>query len=400
MAPLNFEEWNVTYSDDYASSTSSFSGDQTGDIFGTPDTVPQSPVAAARVVDTQSGYMVVIKKKDERLALSVKRRIGTPPASHVLLTADESLQLSHVLDDSVKCLATPGDYFPNTASSQSPAQQGRRARHARKAALEAEINTADDTAEGTHQSEETHSHHGPNFDDLNPSSKKRKRKQQHDDHLDNLTDLEDRNFLDGPPKTFKSVATKYGAIAIGVVLVACVCIPMILAPSKYLNAAPPAAIDTAQQQAPDEFAQTEPAKATAVEEQPTAELNTIDDPANPLNTKAVNDFTRKYVTNMLNFAPKGYRRAQIEAMAAMSPVLMEKYWNETNFPVGIKDLPNEQKDVRIKKIVQEKVVDNQLNVTVKGRLGKDNPIALKLAIGANSNGELRVRQQTDLSSKK
>lgn len=385
----------MTYSDDHAPSTSSFSGDQTGDIFGTPDTVPHSPVAAARVVDTQSGYMVVIKKKEERLALSVKRRIGTPPASHVLLTADESLQLSHVLDDSVKSLATPGDYFPNTLSSQSPTQQGRRVRHARKAALEASLDTADGATEST---EKTHSHHGPNFDDLNPSSKKRKQADKQEDHLDNLTDLDDRHFLDGPPRNIKTMATKYGAIAIGVILIACVCIPMILAPSKYLNAAPPAAIDTAQQQAPDEFAQTAPAKTTA-EDQPPAELNTIEDPANPLNTKAVDEFARAYVANMLNFSPKFYRRAQIEAMAAMSPALMEKYWNETNFPVGIKDLPNEQKNVRIKKVVQEKVVDKQLTVTVKGRLGKDSPIALKLNIGTNTKGELRVRQQTDLSKK-
>lgn len=393
----------MTYSDDYAPSTSSFSGDQTGDIFGTPDTVPQSPVAAARVVDTQSGYMVVIKKKEERLALSVKRRIGTPPASHVLLTADESLQLSHVLDDSVKCLATPGDYFPNTISSQSPVNQGRRARHARKAALDASLlDTADSApamAEPASQREETHSHHGPDWDELNPSNKRRKRKQ--DDHLDNLTGLEDRSYLDGPPRTLKSMAAKYGAIAIGVILLACICIPMILAPSKYLNAAPPAAIDTVQQ--PDEFKQEASAAPIASEESEPTELNTIDDPANPLNAKSVDEFTRAYVANMLNFSPKGYRRAQIEAMAAMSPALMEKYWNETNFPVGIKDLPNEQKDVRIKKIVQEKATGKQLTVTVKGRLagaGKGSPIALKLQIGVGPRGDLRVRQQTDLSSKK
>lgn len=386
----------MTYSDDHAPSTSSFSGDQTGDIFGTPDTVPQSPVAAARVVDTQSGYMVVIKKKEERLALSVKRRIGTPPASHVLLTADESLQLSHVLDDSVKCLASPGDYFPNTLASQSPTQQGRRVRHARKAALEASLDSADSAAEPTSQ-EETYTHHGPHWDELNPSGKKRKRKQ--DDHLDNLTDLEDPLNLDGPPRTFKSIASKYGAIAIGVILVACVCIPMILAPSKYLNAAPPAAIDTAQQQQPDEFASTAPATAEADDQKP-AELNTIDDPANPMNTTAVDTFVRAYVKNMLNFSPKGYRRAQIEAMAAMSPVLMEKYWNETNFPVSIKDLPNEQKDVKIRKVVQEKVAGKQMTVTVKGALGTSSPIALKLTLGLSPTGELRVRQQKDLSNKK
>ncbi len=92
----------MTYSsDDYTSSSQSqapFAGDQTGDIFQSEDNVvAQSPVTTVRMVETQSGFLVVLKDVEERVSLSVKRKIGTPPASQVLLTSDESLKLSRIL---------------------------------------------------------------------------------------------------------------------------------------------------------------------------------------------------------------------------------------------------------------------------------------------------------------
>ena len=82
----------MTYSsDDYTSSSQSqapFAGDQTGDIFQSEDNVvAQSPVTSVRMVETQSGFLVVLKDVEERVSLSVKRKIGTPPASQVLLTS-------------------------------------------------------------------------------------------------------------------------------------------------------------------------------------------------------------------------------------------------------------------------------------------------------------------------
>ncbi|MBZ0188982.1 MAG: hypothetical protein K8F91_22245, partial [Candidatus Obscuribacterales bacterium] len=89
----------MTYSDDYASPQAPFQGDPTGDIFSEPDVVSQSPLTSVRVVETQSGFLVAVKEVDSRYSLSVKRRIGTPPTSHVLLTGDESLKLSRILAD-------------------------------------------------------------------------------------------------------------------------------------------------------------------------------------------------------------------------------------------------------------------------------------------------------------
>jgi hypothetical protein len=91
----------LNYSDDYSTPAASFSGDDTGAIFDAPDVVRQSPTTNERVVDTQSGYLVVIKRSDSKIALSVKRRIGTPPSSAIYLTPDESLKLSAILSDLV-----------------------------------------------------------------------------------------------------------------------------------------------------------------------------------------------------------------------------------------------------------------------------------------------------------
>jgi hypothetical protein len=87
---------------DHPSPAAPFSGDETGAIFDAPDLVLQSPTTTERVVETQSGFLVVVRRTEElRQALSVKRRLGTPPTSSVLLTPDESLKLSRILGDSV-----------------------------------------------------------------------------------------------------------------------------------------------------------------------------------------------------------------------------------------------------------------------------------------------------------
>ncbi|MBY0548202.1 MAG: hypothetical protein K2W95_12985 [Candidatus Obscuribacterales bacterium] len=87
----------MSFSDDPASPAAPFSGDGTGQIFDLPDIVAASPTTNERVVDTQSGYLVVVKKLGDRLALSVKRRVGTPPSSSITLSPDESVKLAKIL---------------------------------------------------------------------------------------------------------------------------------------------------------------------------------------------------------------------------------------------------------------------------------------------------------------
>jgi hypothetical protein len=88
----------MSFPDDQASPAAPFSGDGTGEIFDQPDIVYQSPTTSERIVDTQSGYLVVLKAVEQgRQCLYVKRRLGTPPSSSILLTRDEALKLSRIL---------------------------------------------------------------------------------------------------------------------------------------------------------------------------------------------------------------------------------------------------------------------------------------------------------------
>jgi len=91
----------MSFSDDPSSPAAPFSGDETGAIFDAPDLVLDSPTTSERVVETQSGFLVVVKRQEDRQALSVKRRLGTPPTSSVSLTADESVKLSRILGDGI-----------------------------------------------------------------------------------------------------------------------------------------------------------------------------------------------------------------------------------------------------------------------------------------------------------
>lgn len=91
----------MNFSDDPATPGATF-GDSS--VFDVGDMVSQSPTTDERVVDTQSGFLVVVRRLNHRLALSVKRRIGTPPTSSIALTPDESLTLSRVLATSIQGL--------------------------------------------------------------------------------------------------------------------------------------------------------------------------------------------------------------------------------------------------------------------------------------------------------
>jgi hypothetical protein len=84
--------------DDPSSSKAPQWGEGSGGIFDAPDMVFDSPTTSERVVDTQSGFLVVVKRLDDRYTLSFKRRIGTPPTSSINLTPDESKRFARILN--------------------------------------------------------------------------------------------------------------------------------------------------------------------------------------------------------------------------------------------------------------------------------------------------------------
>jgi hypothetical protein len=85
----------MSFSEDSMTPAAPFTGD--GSVFDQPDVVLNLPITSERIVDTQSGFLLVLRRVGERLAFSCKRRVGTPPSSSILLTPDESLKLSRAL---------------------------------------------------------------------------------------------------------------------------------------------------------------------------------------------------------------------------------------------------------------------------------------------------------------
>jgi len=91
------------------------SGDQTppsppsfgdeSDIFAVSDTLPLS--AGQRVVDTQSGFLIVVRSAGPVTQISFRRQLGTPPKTSVDLTPDETVKLAHILSDHAFRLPSP-----------------------------------------------------------------------------------------------------------------------------------------------------------------------------------------------------------------------------------------------------------------------------------------------------
>lgn len=315
----------MTYSDDYAS-PQAFQGDPTGDIFTEPDIVAHSPVTTVRVVETQSGFQVVVKEVDSRLSLSVKRRIGTPPSSHVLLTGDESLKLSRILAQKkgARDYDMTGEY--KIAAAGTPAA----------------------VPEVT------------DWDEFKQPLRKR------------------RGAAAGDTARPKSIFSNKFLIGGGVAVLALCGAVLALAFVGITHLLNPDSEGTGT-------------KLVA---------------ANPMEAEQVDKFVRNYVANMLDFSPRTYRASQIQAMSVMKPELMERYWNETSFPISkkqLRSLPGDQ-TVMINKVVQEptSTVTTDVDlfadlVTAEGK--SSHPVHLKLDIGLNDEGKLVVLEQKDISNK-
>lgn len=145
----------MTYSsDDHTSSKTPFAGDQTGDIFAeSGDLVSQSPITTVRTVETQSGFLVVLKDVEDRTSLSVKRKIGTPPQSHVLLTPDEVKKLSRILGSAEPEPEVPANEFRVSGLDRTP------------------------TANDAIQTLTSNTHETSDFSDLNTPLRKRRKTQ-------------------------------------------------------------------------------------------------------------------------------------------------------------------------------------------------------------------------------
>ncbi len=353
----------MTYEDDYVSPTSSpFSGDEDGDIFDTPDVVWDSPTTTERVVDTQSGFLVVIRRIDDRLSLSVKRRLGTPPVSQIILTVEESMALS-------KILAAP-----------IPTPQKMAAVAAASPAVSDWLETLDkDIDEYKSHAKSRQSGSYPAQPPLTPPEKA----ESFEDIVESLHRPHARS--QGRPSRASHAAAKSKGLTVShrqriIVLVTLLTFGSLAALFFGIKGL----IDSG----PQGNAQSAAAKAPQ-----------------QLDSLEVDRFVRTFVANMLDFNPSSYRVSQVQAMAAMSPELMEKYWDETNFPISqrrLKALPQGQ-TLMITRVTQEKLDSKTSNVDIFADLvGADTksktPVHLKVKVSQERDGVLRVLEQKDLSS--
>jgi hypothetical protein len=298
----------LSYSDDQVSSAKPFVGDETGTIFNAPDVVLQSPTTTERVIDTQSGFLVVVKHLGIRDTLSVRRRIGTPPSSSILLTPDESLRLAQILTEE-KPEQTPG----TTYNIKLPQR----------------------------------------------------------DLIASREDQDDTKSLEADFKARKESDRKRSIkiAALATLLVACLFISTIYAfKSRLVN-------------------------STHKESLTEADIESH-----------VNQFARNYVIYLLDFNPQTYRFSQIQAMSSMSTDLMEKYWQETHFPISVSQLKNtgQTHTLTVNKVLQEKPDPDSVRlVEVFGEIKNkqtdtSHPIHLQLKLQASEQGQIRVLAQKDM----
>ncbi len=298
----------MSYSDDQLSSARPFVGDETGKIFNTPDLVLQSPTTSERIIDTQSGFLVVIKNLGVRLSLSIRRRIGTPPSSYILLTPDESLRLSQILTE-----------------------------------------------------EKSNANHDTTYNVKLP-------RRIQEPIINNPTEEIDSDSFDFDFISRRNLDRKRTTrlvILVGALVIA------VLATTLWLF------------------------KSGLVNSQQKQELST---------ESTVDKFARNYVIYLLDFNPQTYRFSQIQAMSCMSPELLEKYWQETNFPISFAQLKNMQQNrkISITRVVQEKADSEGVRLVevfadIKSRPEEmAHPVHLQLKIQSLERGETRVLAQKDL----
>ncbi len=331
----------MKYFDDQASPLAPFSGDQSGDIFTDSDVLTQSPLASARFVETQSGYLVVLKEIGERLALSVKRQIGTLPSSQIMLTSDESRKLSKVLDESAVAIA---------ANSQAKRRELNR--------LFGSRSEIDGTASSIT---------GSSVDSYRDDVTARRERTSGEES----EDIEDA-LLSRKRRLGRQISTILFSVA-GVFVFIALSAAFI---TQKTESAPSAA----------------PAPVVKVEV------------PKPMSTENVDKFARAFVSNLLDFNPATYRVSQVQAMADMAPSLMETYWNETSFPLSKKQLTaTGEKTLVIDRIEQERSGTESKDVNVYASLTTDgqeqgSPVHLLLTIGVKNDGTLTVLEQKDVST--
>ncbi len=383
----------MSFQDD-SKSPAAFTGDS--DVFDLPDAFLQSPTTTERVVDTQSGFLVVVKRQTERISISVKRRLGTPPNSSVLLTPDESLKLSRILATSLtaeefqqerisrtelrrRLLSQDDEQTPFSStqfgSSQFDAQFGSSPFNSaeyrdsqvdqRSSPYDADGSLGntlyrDDTGQyedGEDPSAPLGEDGGPRFSSLEQEA---------------LAGVAAARARKERRPWFRAINPRLVGVSCTVALVLSA---VGISAGLVLN-------NTFGPTAPD---------STNI--------------PNPLTPEKIDGFARVYVSDLLDFNPETYKISQIQAMSHMSQQLLERYWKETKFPLTnaqLKSLP-QKCSVTITEIQQRPIDMESADVDIYAHMVQPNsrvmaPLHLKLKLGITTDGTIRVIEQQDVTA--
>lgn len=333
---------DMSFSEDPSSPAAPFSGDGSGQIFDLPDMVAGSPTTRERVVDTQSGFLVVIRKLNDRLALSIKRHVGTPPGSSVPLTPDESLKLSRIL-----------------ASSFS---------------------STDDLSSETCERKERRT----GEDRRRPGATSRSFGGVHADDETTISDLV------APAQSISSVPVPLKLMLASVLRTFMV--PLLGIVLSVFALGIGAGITGLR------MASKNKVRAPV--------LVGVPDTKDVLDAKKVDGFVRDFVVKMLDFKAKSYHASQVQAMAVMSPDLLERYWQETKFPLTKRQLSAlpQGANILITELKRDRIDARNMIVDVRAQFSDaanpriSTPVVLRLKLALDANRQIVVIDQQDLSS--
>lgn len=369
----------MSFQDD-SKSPAAFTGDS--DVFDLPDTFLQSPTTTERVVDTQSGFLVVVKRQTERISISVKRRLGTPPNSSVLLTPDESLKLSRILATSLTAEEFQRERVPRSelrrhfGSSQFDSAPFNSAEY-RDSQVDNHSSQYSDSKYGDSQCGNTlyrdgeyNYPYGESNEQIPPSKDGGRFASLEQEALAGVAAARARKT--GKRAWFRAINPRLVGVSCTVALVLSA---VGISAGLVLN---------------NTFGPTAP--------------DSVNIP-NPLTPEKIDGFARVYVSDLLDFNPDSYKISQIQAMSHMSQQLLERYWKETKFPLTnaqLEALP-QKCTVMITEIQQKPIDMESADVDIYAHMVQPNsrvmaPLHLKLKLGTTADGTIRVIEQQDITA--
>ncbi|MBU6452062.1 MAG: hypothetical protein KGS72_09815 [Cyanobacteria bacterium REEB67] len=327
-------------------------------------------------LETQSGFLVVVKGSgnDGRVTLAVRRRVGTPPTSAIVLAPDEVKRLINLL----------GELSPLALRDKDKLLVGK-ARDAYLDDLMANGSQAaqhDDAADLPHNMKNADAEMSL-FMERDFPELASKRKNQRKTFLgasssnpihkisDAFADLREKQR-----RSDKSSAGIFAMVSPAVLMIGALVILGALSTVALLNYQP--------------FASHKKAESAPV--------------VVPV-SQSIEDFSKNFVQDMLTFKIDTYRQAQVRCMAQMSPELAQKYWQETGFPLTrsqLRAIPQDQQ-TQIVSTVALPVSPGIYQVDVEGSVtaqagAKTMPLHIRLTASKDATGKYTVTEQKDLSS--